>query len=410
MSDSNNQSDEPKTPKRLVLFFTGLDIAGPSRYHLMMRQQHRYYARRFNIPMSISPLNKNERPNSHFSSFTLEADWPEGKTLTQYYVSDTQKEIEREAARSDFTRFPNYLYWYFRFFINGVLPPLFKRQIRAGIVFSVPLFGLIARFLLALILLIAAASLISFLQLSQGSSYALGGSMGLLIFLSVARLGRFFKTLYEPHLADSLLYQCRLTANKITELEKQIATFSQEAIEIINQEKPNEVLVIGHSCGCFHSLPAFKAVLDARRSGENFADYKILHVTFGSLLPYTTTYRKNEYFRALAVQLLEDSDTNWIEYFAPQDPFSVPSIRLDQDYDFDLTTPLPARYEVRSAVFGQVFSAKKLDQFKYNPLRMHFQYLTANDVAGSYDFFYIITHPHALARNLHTSKRIQPDS
>ncbi|MEP3231584.1 MAG: hypothetical protein ABJO30_02005 [Hyphomicrobiales bacterium] len=410
MPNSNDQIDEPKVQKRLVLFFTGLDIAGPSRYHLMMRQQHRYYARRFNVPMSISPLDKNERPNSHFSSFTLEADWPEGKTLTQYYISDTQQEVEREAARSDFTRFPNYLYWYFRFFINGVLPPLFKRQIRAGIVFSVPLFGLIARFLLALILLIAAASLISFLQLSQGSSYALGGSIGLLIFLSVARLGRFFKTLYEPHLADSLIYQCRLTANKITELEKQIATFSQEAIEIINQEKPDEVLVIGHSCGCFHSLPAFKTVLDARRSGENFADYEIIHATFGSLLPYTTTYRKNEYFRALTVQLLEDNDANWIEYFAPQDPFSIPHIRLDQDYGFNLSTPLPARYQVRSAVFGEVFSAKKLDQFKYNPLRMHFQYLTANDVAGSYDFFYIITHPQSLANNLNANKRIQPDS
>ena len=372
----------------------------------MMRQQHRYYARRFNIPMKISPLDKNERPESHFSKFTLEADWPEGKTLTQYYVSDTQKEVEREAARSDFTRFPSYLYWYFRFFINGVLPSLFKRQIRAGIVFSVPLLGLIVRFLLVLILIIAAASLISFLQLSQGSSYALGGFVGVLILLSIARLGEFFKTLYEPHLADSLLYQCKLTANEITELEKQIATFSKETIEIIDREKPDEVLVIGHSCGCFHSLPAHKAILDARQSGEHFTDYKILHVTFGSLLPYTTTYKKNEYFRALAVQLLEDSDTNWIEYFAPQDPFSIPYIRLDQDYGFDLSEPLPARYQVRSAVFGEVFSAKKLDQFKYNPLRMHFQYLTANDVAGSYDFFYIITHPQALSNNLRADKQI----
>ena len=143
LPNSNNQRDEPKTPKRLVLFFTGLDIAGPERYHLMMRQQHRYYARRFDVPMQVSPLNKNERPDSHFSSFTLDADWPEGKTRTQYYISDTQQEVEREAARSNFTRFPSYLYWYFKFFLNGVLPALFKRQIRASIVLSVPLLSLI---------------------------------------------------------------------------------------------------------------------------------------------------------------------------------------------------------------------------------------------------------------------------
>ncbi|MEP3631341.1 MAG: hypothetical protein ABJN04_15220 [Hyphomicrobiales bacterium] len=410
MPNWNDQIDEPKVQKRLVLFFTGLDIAGPSRYHLMMRQQHRYYARRFNVPMSISPLDKNERPENHFSKFALEADWPEGKTLTQYYISDTQKEVERDAARSDFIRFPNYLYWYFKFFLNGVLPSIFKRQIRAAVVLSVPLIGLVSRLLLAIVLFIIASNLISLAQATQWLSYILMGFAGLLILLTVGRFGKYLKTFYEPHLADSLIFQFKLTDNNTTALEKEVARFSQEAIEIIENEKPDEVLVIGHSCGCFHSLPAFKAVLDARRSGEHFADYKIMHATFGSLLPYTTTYRKNEYFRALTVQLLEDNDANWIEYFAPQDPFSVPHIRLDQDYGFDLSTPLPAGYQVRSAVFGEVFSAKKLDQFKYNPLRMHFQYLTANDVAGSYDFFYIITHPHAFANNLNANIRIQPDS
>ena len=405
MPNSNNQSDEPKTPKRLVLFFTGLDIAGPERYHLMMRQQHRYYARRFNVPMNISPLNKNERPKSHFSSFTLDADWPEGNTRTQYYISDTQQEVEREAARSNFTRFPSYLYWYFKFLFNGVLPALFKRQIRASIVLSVPLFGLIARFLLALILLILAASLISFLQLSQGSSYALSGSMGVLILLAITRLGQFFKTLYEPHLADSLIYQFKLTDNNTAALEKEIARFSQEAIEIIETEKPDEVLIIGHSCGCFHSIPVYKALLEAHQSTKHFTNYKMLHTTFGSLIPYTVHYKKNRLFREHCRELLQNKRTDWIDFFAPQDPFSVPNIRLDKDYGLDLSEPLPATYDVRSAVFGEIFSAKKLNQFKYNPLRMHFQYLTANDVAGTYDFFYIITHPQALSNDLRANKQ-----
>ena len=372
----------------------------------MMRQQHRYYARRFNVPMRISPLNKNERPDSHFSSFTLEADWPEGKTRTQYYVSDTQQEVEREAARSDFTRFPSYLYWYFRFFLNGVLPSLFKRQIRAGIVFSVPLIGLILRLLLTLVLFIIAANLISIVQATEWLSYVLMGFAGLLIILTVGWFGNYLKKFYEPHLADSLIFQCKLTSNNTATLEREITRFSKEAIEIIESEKPDEVLVIGHSCGTFHSIPVYKALLEVHQSTEHYTNYKMLHTTFGSLIPYTVSYKKNHLFRECCRELLENKQTHWIEYFAPQDPFSVPFIRLDQDYDFDLTTPLPARYEIRSAAFGDIFSAKKLDQFKYNPLRMHFQYLTANDVAGSFDFFYMITHPQALLNNLRAGKQI----
>lgn len=374
----------------------------------MMRQQHRYYARRFNIPMNISPLSKNVRPDSHFSSFTLEADWPEGKTLTQYYVSDTQQEVEREAERSNFTRFPSYIYWYFRFFLNGILPSMFKRQIRAAIVLSVPLFGIVARLLLTLALSVIALNLIHISQADQWLSHVLMGFAALLILLTIMRLGHYLKTFFEPHLADSLIFQFKLTNNKNTELEKQIALFSKEAIEIIDQEKPDEVLVVGHSCGCFHSIPIYKALLEARQSERNFTSYTMLHATFGSLLPYTVAYKKNRLFRDLCVELLENKQVDWIEYFAPQDPFSIPHIRLDQDYGFDLSNPLPARYELRSAVFGEVFSAKKMNQFRYNPLRMHFQYLTANDVTGAYDFFYIITHPMALQNRLLPLSKLSP--
>ena len=132
----------------------------------------------------------------------------------------------------------------------------------------------------------------------------------------------------------------------------------------------------------------------------------MLHTTFGSLIPYTVSYKKNLIFRKQCRELLENKQTNWIDFFAPQDPFSVPYIRLDQDYDLGLSEPLPANYEVRSAVFGEVFSSKKLHQFKYNALRMHFQYLTANDITGSYDFFYIITHPQAFINDLRVGKQI----
>lgn len=384
---------------------SGYDPAGTERYHLMMRQQHRYYARRFGVPLKLGPFEQNTRPQSNFSHFTINAEWPEGETTTHYYVSDWGMEVQQDAARSFAYRAPRYLYWYFKTWIVGVFAPLFKRQFRAAIVFSVPLIAILLRILLFSLFITASIVIARIFDLNSLITSGLTVALSCLGFLATRRLGAYFKTLYEPHLTDSVIFQCKLSDNNTEVLEVQAANFSREIIDLIDKEKPDEVYIIGHSCGCFHSLPAHKAVLDARRSGEHFANFQALHITFGSLLPYTTIYKKNVYFRELTVQLLEDKDTNWIEFFAPHDPFSIPHIRLDRDYGFELSAPLPARYQIRSAVFSEVFQAKKLNQFKYNPLRMHFQYLTANDVAGSYDFFYIITHPQALSNDLRANKQ-----
>ncbi|MEP1442502.1 MAG: rhomboid family intramembrane serine protease [Hyphomicrobiales bacterium] len=410
MTDPNKQIAANQTPKRIVFFMSGYDRAGTARYHSIMSKQHRYYAKRFGVPMTVGPFNKNTRPQSHFSHFTIDAEWPEGNTTTNCYISDWQMEAQRDAEQSYFHRTRRYLYAYSKSWIFGWFQPIFKHQIRATILFSVPLIGLLARMLILSFFILAIMVIIRSFEPSPFVGAAIGGVIGALGILALRRINSYFKTLYEPHLADCITYFCKAAENDTQEIKTQADRFSIEMIDLIEQEKPDEVYIVSHSCGCFHSLPVHKAVLEARRSGKNYAAYEVTQITLSSLLAYSIIHKKSHYFRDLCVEMLEDSDTRWIEYFAPHDPFSIPQISMSQNYGFDLSTPLPAHYQVRSAAFGEIFSHKKLRKFKFNPLRMHFQYLTANDVAGSYDFFYIITHPHAFANNLNANIRIQPDS
>lgn len=379
---------------------SGYDGRGTIRYHRMMCQQHRYYKKRFKIPMSIGPFNKNIRPQSHFSHFTVEAEWPEGNSITNCYVSDWQMEIQNDAKRPYFQRILRFLYSYLKFCISGCFWPIFTRQIWAAIAFSVPTAGLLARLLLLSLFVLPAIALIRAFELNLTIGIIIGLMLIYPFLLAYARVSRYFKSLYEQLLADAFILFRRYADNDTRKVEAQAATFSREMIDLIDQERPDEVFIIGHSGGCFHALPVHKAVLEARRSGSGHKNYDILQVTLGSLVPYGMVHKKSYYFRTLATQMLEDSDTHWIEYFAPHDPYSTPYINLGKDYGFNLSTPIPARYEVRSALYGKVFSKRKIRLFKFNPLRMHFQYFMANDVAGSYDFFYILTNPNALKNNL----------
>lgn len=375
--------------RRMVIFVTGYDPAGPDRYYLMLRQQTRYYTRRFGVPLELGPYEKNHRPDTYFSRTTIKADWPEGVCEIDYRISDWQDPVLEMAARPFWARSLVYLFWYLRYWLNGTFPSILKWQKKFAIVFSVPLIFLLAR----LFLLCAGAGLGALIALFLGMPVLGGGAAGLLpAAFGVYRLHRYFGSFYENHLAGSLIFQAALTHRGDPALHRRAREFAREIIAAIDATKPDEIIMIGHSCGSFHSLPLQKALLDHWAAIPEKPP-ALLHITMGSLLPFTLTDRSETVFKTLAADLLARSDCRWIDYFAPQDPFSVPFFDVRKDCRPPLSGDAPARHEVRSSVFGEIFDAKKLRAFRYNPLRMHFQYLAANDRKGAYDFFRIISHP-----------------
>lgn len=387
-----------KTPakRRMIVFMTGFDPAGPDRYNLMLRQQTRYYSRRFGMKLSLGDYEASHLPERLFARTTLRAEWPEGETEIIYRIADWQDSVHQMAARGFWKRCFTYLYWYMRGWQTGSFGRILKWQKKFAIVFSVPLILLIARLAIVLLATLALALPARFAGMPTWSGAAAGAAIGI---YAVFYARSYFSKFYENHLADTLTYQCDLAAKGNREVAARAAAFAGEIMADIDAENPDEILLIAHSLGSFHSLPMHEALLTHCRDKAGGGP-ALIHITLGSLLPFALIYRYEKVYRACATRLLMDPACRWIEYFAPQDPFSVPFIRIDRDFGLDLPQKIRAFYDVRSAVFGEVFGAKKLKNFKYNPLRMHFQYLAANDMSGAYDFFRMITHPDAFHRNL----------
>ena len=381
------------TKNRLVVFLTGYDPAGPDRYYIMLRQQARYYQRRFSVPLKIGKYEKSKDNGTHFSHVSITSDWDGEHCQVDYRISDWQERVLNDAARPYWHRTLVYLFWYFNGWFNGVFLAILKWQKKFIIVFSVPLILLVLRLLTLLIFAGVGYGVSVVFGLPVLACLAPGLAAGAAV---VFYQNRIFSNLYEAHLGDSLTFQCILTIKGDDAFYSEIKDFSSEITKIIEENKPDEVFLIGHSCGCFHSIGVFENI---QKYLEGVSDKpQLVHLTCGSLLPFTGVYSEG-FFKPIVKRLLENPNTRWVDFFAPQDPFTVPYISAAYDFGLDIKKPLVSNYSVRSAVFGEIFDQKKLTKFRYNPLRMHFQYLTANDFPGAYDFFNLISDPKSMERD-----------
>jgi len=381
--------------RRMVIFMTGFDPAGTQRYYLMLKKQSRYYTRRFGIPLQVGEFETVDQSKGSFGKTTFNAEWPEGECHVDYRIADWQDTVLAFYDLSFWQITMKYLYWYIANITGGIVHRIMKWQMKFMILFSVPLFLILARVLIVALAGYLFATLFQFLNLSGILGWGLGFLLG---GVCCYKLYDFFEGYYETFLIGSIAFVTSLSYRGDEEQLEKSRVFAKEIIEDIKITKPDEVLIIGHSCGCFHSLSLQQALLDYR--SENPHKPEILHMTIGSLLPFTLVFGPEKTYKSVLRKLLENKECRWIDYFAPQDPFSVPFFNANNDSSERLTNDLAAQYEVRSAKFRQIFSGKKMDTFKYNPLRLHFQYLAANDILGEYDFFRMISHPGSLKNNL----------
>lgn len=381
--------------RRMIVFMTGYDKAGPDRIHLMLRQQSRYYTKRFGIPLKLGEFVRNELPSSYFSKIEIEAQWPEGNCHIDYFISDWQDSVLAMEALPFWRRSASYLHGYISSWLNGAFLKIAKWQAYFLIVFSVPLFCLLAR----LLIVILGFYLVSFLFKTLDLPNLVGGIIGLGIgALSAYKLQPFFDSLYEGQIAGPVIFQTALSINGDEEQKERSRVFSDEIIKEFDASKPDEIIIISHSCGCFHSLPLHKALLQHRSQSSHKPE--IIQFSVGSLFPFTLAYPPEKTYNNIFKELLLNEECRWIDYFAPQDPFSVPFADAKTDFDLLKDQRAKAQHEVRSAKFFEIFDEKKMRIFKYNPLRMHFQYMAANDTPGDYDFFRIISHPLSVKNNL----------
>lgn len=374
---------------RVAFYFSGYDIAGVERYHTYVRRQTSYYKRRFGIPIQVGDLTCDGALGPDFPNCRVEAEWDGCTVRTDLYFWDWRDVIAREYRRSRPTRFAALVTAYLRQLVSGQWRRIWRAAPLFFAVISLPIWLTLIRAVLCVTAV-------------YGLWMAFGGSMtgvaltavGLALFWASIWFGR---TYYEKFFACYIVFIDKLLRQDEQYFAEKLARAVDLTGDVARETGPDEILFIGHSFGAVAAATCFDNAVLARDADDGA---RLSLLTVGSLLPCVALDPKEPALRPAIDRILSAHEATWIDVYAPQDVFNFPQIQPRRDLGLPASQTPDTGFQVRSAIYDQIVSPRKLRKFRWNFLRMHFQFLMANDMPGGFDFIRYLTGPEPLRKQI----------
>lgn len=350
--------------RRDLFFFPGYDIEGVKRYHRYLQRQAVLYRRRFKIGVTVSALKQGD--TQYWPCVDVIADWPEGRVHTRYHICDWTADVVQDYAPPAHVRFYRMVRGLTRIAARGQLWRISRKAPIVGTMMMEPLLLFLARIGVCL----AGVWLATF-----GILFAVPAAfVAAVALIALRRLGgKGYETFYEGHIA----YLDRsLTDGTVPEGDQLRDALTE--LETIDTTGADEIMIAGHSFG---GVPATLAAEIISRSGD-----AVSLLTVGSSAAIIALDPDEAHLRPAITALYERDGICWRDYFAPQDALCFPRVRPLRDYGISPKRPHKGDVSIRTAVFGNVYNARIIRKFRWNFLRMHFQFIMAADVQGGYDW------------------------
>ena len=364
-----------KVHRRDVFFFPGYDIAGVGRYHRYLKRQCGWYARRFDASFEISALTPS--PIEHWSIAEVVAHWPEGRVVTRFHICDWRADIANDYGPSAIFRAQRTLAAWWRMTQNGQTRRIARAAPLFALVVGAPLLLLLARLLVVLAALWAIGT--------GGVVSAVGCVLAVLALYWLWRAGG---VAYETFFGSYLSYLDRQLYGPKDARNGRLNAAIDALCAHTGFESSDEVIIAGHSFGAVSAMRA------AARISATKPEISLL--TVGSNLPCIALEPTAHDLRDNIASLYQTKQTTWREYFAPQDSLCFPHSNPLKDFRISLPGPHQADVKIRSAVFDEFVSRRKIRKFRWNALRMHFQFMMAADKQGAYDWHRFLLGPETL--------------
>jgi len=222
---------------------------------------------------------------------------------------------------------------------------------------------------------------------------AVGG--GLVGIFAAARFYRLTRRadarLYIWHLAvhwDFLRRQGQTGVPELAERSRAIAARIKAAID---DPAIDEVVVVGHSHGCYVTIGIVARVLEMTPAlGRDRPGIALLNL--GTALPSAAYFGPSEQFRRDLAAVITSPLVTWYEASAHHDILSARSAYVT-DFGIDLAGRVRREPIDIPINFREVLTRETLSRLRWSFYRLHFQYLMASETGRGYDYFDLIFSP-----------------
>src|SRR5262245_33002119 len=376
--------------RRHVFHLAGYDPTGGGWYRIFKRELGKF-ARTWSVRSALSePLPSRGMEKS---SWTVTSNGPNWSVETAYEPLLWDDIVCVDFARPMLERVFKSMFALFETVRLGVLLRYFRANWQYGFFFLYP-------YLLVCLFAVVAAGL------GGMAAHAIGGAVsvqlsllivvGATAFVGLLRWpGRQWRVLQG---LDDWIFSLEYVHGRRPDLDARLDNFAERLIASTRDSSLDEIVVVGHSIG---ATLALEVVMRALARDRDFARRgpAVCLLTVGSTIAKFTLHPAGARFRGYADRIINERSIAWAEYHARSDAISFykfDPVRLLRFYGDNISgKPIFRRVYLQSMLEPRTYWRNRL-RF----MRLHYQFLMANERRTTYDYFMMVCGPLPFSRTV----------
>jgi hypothetical protein len=359
--------------RRLVHQIAGYDPVDARGHYRRFMRGLPTFARTWNVAASASAFSEAE------GRWTVTTQGPNWKVEAVHQPLAWDDIIRGDYAKPMLPRLGKFALALFDIFRTGTVFRYFRANFQYGFFFLFPVIYLIGFALIGWLLGRWIAGLLAL----QGSGHAfLAAAIGIAIFFLLLQWpGRRWRVLQA---LDDWIFSWDYLHGRRPDMEARLDRFARQLVEQARDPTFDEIVVLGHSLGATMavSVVARALELDAKIGMHG---PKLCVLTVGSTIPKFSLHPDAARVRRDIARVASDGAVEWAEYHARADPISF--------YKFDPLTEqrVADRFDrkpvIRMVGIRGMRSPEPYRRIRPRFMRVHHQFVMANELRNAYDFY-----------------------
>ncbi len=376
--------------RRRVLYVEGYDPRGAKGFFDLFRRSCEKFQQLWVPVLALQPCQIDSQDFAHWLLDMRGSNW---QVATRYDFLRLEDFIRSDMAKPPLWQALRGLAWLIDDLVSGAEFRIFRASWRFGL--HLLFFQLLALAWLTIPAVIAVA-----VAGAVGKYLGWGAPAGIILSLAAAFVAFFALSPIAERSRTIQICSCWATLRRFgrgrpTWLDHAIDVGARRLLAVADSNEVDELAVVGHSTGGVIAAAIMARALELDPHLGRYRPRLVL-LTLGSVMPAVALHPAAQTMRNIVAKLATARALAWIDcqsrkdvmcfaYFDPVDGIGV-------DVGARRCNPLLWRVN-----FKEMFSPEVYGRFKWNFLRVHYQYIMAGDRPASYDYVLLVGGPMAIS-------------
>ena len=390
--------------RRHVFYVSGFDPNGPSRYHRLYLDGARQQSALGEAGIEVGPRKRVQGDPETMA-------WQVRYSSHRHATAGDARVESVDTVETDYA-FPRWdtiirAYWWpghwlqvkdllatsWQYLVSGAFRTIYGQGWAPFVTLFAPFMLLVLMLPGALALLAAGGAVAQAWRAGTSTALPLL-TLGLLVVAALVWAYWARRYWHTQWVLRSYAFVGRMGRQRVPELEARLDAMAASLVRRVQQNRDDEVLVVGHSLG---TIMAASVLARALRLDPQLAQRgpALGLLTLGHCLPLLSNLPAAAGFRDELAELARCRDLCWVDFSDPLDDYAFPGI--DPFEAAGIAVPRPDHPQLRSPDFAAVMAAGPHQVPHMNLHQIHQQYLWASPLPKHYDYFAMTAGPLTLA-------------